>query len=730
MAKVINLPYPHALQKKILLDPARFKVINLGRRTGKSALVADKAKYTSLETGYNSLIISDTLTHAREIYWDEILPKAIPEQWATKNENLNTIKFRPQAYNLPIKEFWGRDINVDYSGSAHTPIIRLKGIDDNPDKLRGGKYGFIAVDEAAFANCDLNEVYDKILRPMVADTGGEIWIISTPDGVMNHFFTFATLAQNNLEPDCAYFHGTALDNPYFDPKGLGEWESIKRSYERKGKINEWKQEYMGEFSQPESMVFPMFDPDVHILRPDDIPDLEKMNHFIGMDFGWCLDGDTDIYAKKGKIKAKDVRKGDVLLTKNGYESVGETSSSMKNVIELDLDFGYNIRGNEHHKIYTDNRGFIRLDEVAKGDTILWTPSPLWAKTTVETQQAIGGTEVAEQPTDFFIEKFINTISRVFQKASKFIILMAIRIITTLKISLHCLRENTHSYINILKSIEMSDGISLKTGYPKKLLLAESVLKKLYQQIRTRSSALTTVQRGIIQSTKERSMFAKYVIRTLWATDTPSLKLVVGNVRTNSLGLQEVYGIRTNGTLFANGICVHNNDPFAVIFIAVEPRTNTWYIYDEIYEQHTSTDDKVMLMKPKMAGTYYNYIVGDTADPTEIENLKRKGIKVRPAKKSHDLNKAGISEIRGQMQLRELDAKPRLYVSARCRNMINEVMGLSYTKNAWGELTDVIDPRMPDHLVDALKYISHYMSNGGTPPPKAKKNYSATGRLLT
>ena len=286
MAKVINLPYPHSLQKKILLDPARFKVINLGRRTGKSALVADKAKYTSLETGYNSLIISDTLTHAREIYWDEILPKAIPEQWATKNENLNTYKFRPQPFNLPIKEFWGRDINVDYSGSNATPIIRLKGIDDNPDKLRGGKYGFIGVDEAAFANCDLNDVYDKILRPMVADTGGEIWIISTPDGVVNHFFTFATLAQNELEDDWGYFHGTALDNPYFDPKRLGEWESIKKSYERKGKINEWKQEYCAEFSQPESMVFPMFDPETHILRPDDMPDLDKMNHFIGMDFGW------------------------------------------------------------------------------------------------------------------------------------------------------------------------------------------------------------------------------------------------------------------------------------------------------------------------------------------------------------------------------------------------------------------------------------------------------------
>lgn len=459
MSKIINLPYPHPKQTEVLLTPTRFKVLNAGRRGGKSSLVMDKAKYTSLETGYNSLIISDTLAHAREIYWDDIMPRAIPEQWAIKNENLNTYKFRPQRYQLPISPFWGRDIDVDYTDSTVTPIIRLKGVDDNPDKLRGGKYGFIAVDEAAFANCDLNDVFDKILRPMVADTGGEIWIVSTPNGVMNHFFTFTVLAQNKLEEDWSYHHFTALDNPYFDPKGIGEWESIKRSYERKGKIREWKQEYCGEFIQPESLVFPNFDPEVHILRPDELPDLETFNHFIGMDFGW-------------------------------------------------------------------------------------------------------------------------------------------------------------------------------------------------------------------------------------------------------------------------------NAPFAAVFVAVEPRSNTWYVYDEVYERQTSTDDKVMLLKPKMAGTYFNYIVGDTEDQTEMENLRRKGIRVRAAKKSRDLNRAGISEIRDQMNIRPMDNKPRFYVSARCKNFIMEAMGLAYKKDAWGNLTDTIDDRMPDHIIDALKYISHYMNNGGMPPPKAQKQYSSTGRLIS
>ncbi len=461
-SKVIKLPYPYKKQREILMDQHRFKVLNLGRRTGKSTISAYKALLNAIETGYSSLIISDTMEHARDIYWNEILPSIIPEVWATKNENLLQYKIKPMEFNLEVKDFYGRNIHADFTGQTKTPLIKLKGVDKNPDALRGGKYGFIIVDEAAFAECDLNDVFRKVLRPMVADTQGEIWIVSTPNGTMNHFFTFATLAQNELEEDWAYFHATALDNPYFDQQKTGEWESIKRAYERAGKIGDWKQEYCADFAQPESLVFPMFDPAIHIVK--DLPDFEKFNHFIGVDFGW-------------------------------------------------------------------------------------------------------------------------------------------------------------------------------------------------------------------------------------------------------------------------------NDPFAVVFIAVHPRTNTWFIYDEIYEQHTTSEDRIQMMKQKMGGDYFTYIVGDCADPTSIAELKKGGINVRPSIKRPGAKTEEYNVIRSQLNLREtmtadgIKLMPKMFVSAKCKNFINEIMGLAYKKNKWGELTDIVDERMPDHLLDACRYINRYMKNGGTPPPKAKHTYSKSGRRL-
>ena len=59
--KVIRLPMPYKKQREILLDKHRFKVLNLGRRTGKSTIAATKAVLSAIETGYSSLIISGLL---------------------------------------------------------------------------------------------------------------------------------------------------------------------------------------------------------------------------------------------------------------------------------------------------------------------------------------------------------------------------------------------------------------------------------------------------------------------------------------------------------------------------------------------------------------------------------------------------------------------------------------------------------------------------------------------
>lgn len=666
--------------------------------TGKSTLAACKAFLHAVETGYSSLIISDTMEHARDIYWNEILPQTIPEVWATKNENLLQYKIKPVKFDLPVAKFWGHDIHADYTAQTKTPLIKLKGVDKNPDALRGGKYGFIVVDEAAFAECDLNDVFRKVLRPMVADTGGEIWIVSTPNGTMNHFFTFATLAQNDLEPDWGYFHATALDNPYFDPKGTGEWESIKRAYERAGKIGDWQQEYMADFAQPESLVFPMFDPKIHIVK--DIPDHEDFNHFIGVDFGWCLTGDTKILTKDGYKRVDKVGTKDTLFTKDGWEKVSEVSShDGRECIKLDFDLGYNLRGAPQHKIWTENRDFIKFSDVKKGDILLWIPSLLWAKLTTKIEQAtiVLGLEERKGNSTW---KSTKCIKARLKKAMLYTILMGIRTTTSLKILFKLLRANTKRYTEILRNIVKKDGV-----------------------------------KDITQEIKNANTFAKFAIKSLLDIHTLIPKLVVQNVHTNSLGKQKIWGIRTNGTIFANNICVHNNDPFAVVFIAVHPRSNTWFVYDEIYEQHTTSEDRIQMMKQKMGGDYFQYIVGDCADPTSIAELKKGGINVRPSVKRPGAKTEEYNVIRSQLNLRETQTAdgikllPKMYISARCKNYINEIMGLAYKKNKWGELTDIVDERMPDHLLDATRYINRYMKDGGRPPKKAIHRYSKSGRRL-
>lgn len=459
--KVINVPYPFDKQAEFLGDKTRFKLLNCGRRSSKSSMMTMDAMYSAIETQGNYMIAVDTLQHAKEIFWDEIIYTTIPNVWVKKDESELSLEFKPMHYQLPVKDFWGKDIDVQHNPDLPPSKIFLKGVDKGVDRLRGMPLNGFYGDEVAFWNCDFNAAWDKVIRPSLADRVGKAVLASTPDGVMNHFYTFAMLAQNKLEEEWAYYHFTALDNPYFDRNHTGEWEKIRASYERKGKLLEWRQEYLAEFSTPESLVFPNFDIEMHVITPASLPDLDAdgFNHFITMDFGW-------------------------------------------------------------------------------------------------------------------------------------------------------------------------------------------------------------------------------------------------------------------------------NDPFATLFVAVDKHGN-WWIYDEIYERHTDTTGKMVLLKPKMGDRYFNRIIGDSEDPTEIENLRKAGLKqIKPCKKSHDLNKAGVGEIRAQLQPRELTGKPKLFISARCRNLIAEMMGLSYKKDKWGEQTDVIDDRMPDHLIDALKYLSHYITGDITAPPKAQRRYNASGRLIS
>lgn len=219
-------------------DTHRYKVINAGRRAGKTMLVTMKmvdfaTKHDEVKVWY----IAPTYKQAKQIVW-EMLYTYIPKP---------LVKRRNETELIVVLK----------NGSK----IELKG-SDNPDSLRGVGIDLIMFDEVAFFS-RWNECW-KILRPTLADSAADCWFISTPNG-FNHF---KELADNYVvsedrgifkEEDHAYYHFTTYDNPYID---VDEIELMKAELDD----DSFSQEILGEFRKMVGLIFKDFKRETHMVK--------------------------------------------------------------------------------------------------------------------------------------------------------------------------------------------------------------------------------------------------------------------------------------------------------------------------------------------------------------------------------------------------------------------------------------------------------------------------------
>ena len=173
-------------QEEAILSKARFKVLNWGRRSGKTTEFAYEALGTAL-TIDNARITyyAQTLGDAREIAW-EIFLGVFGEAVLSKNETLLQIKIQ----NL--------------KGGIST--VSLKGWESvyQSGKGRGTENDLLLCDEVAFCRGFL-EYYDKVLAPTLLTTKGRAVFGSTPNG-FNDFYSLRERAMAN--PDWFYSHAT------------------------------------------------------------------------------------------------------------------------------------------------------------------------------------------------------------------------------------------------------------------------------------------------------------------------------------------------------------------------------------------------------------------------------------------------------------------------------------------------------------------------------------------
>lgn len=237
-------------QEKVWKDNHRYKVINCGRRAGKSTLVALKMlDYASNNEKKIVWYIAPTYKQAKSIMW-EMLAEMVPQHWIVKkNETELKIKLK--------------------NGSQ----ILLKGA-DNPDSLRGVRIDLAVFDECAFM--DKWQTVWTVIRPTLADSKANVWFISTPNG-FNHFKELFEMEGD----DWNSHHYTSYDNPHI-PK-----EEIDDAKEHMGE-DSFAQEWMGEFRKMVGLIYKDFLREKHMVEMPDFNSLRGPGYTYtrALDFGY------------------------------------------------------------------------------------------------------------------------------------------------------------------------------------------------------------------------------------------------------------------------------------------------------------------------------------------------------------------------------------------------------------------------------------------------------------
>lgn len=245
----------HQKQSEVINSDKRYKLLNWGRRSGKTSIIA----YEAFITLYNidKALVSyyaPTASDARDIAW-EIFKETFGSAVISTNEVLLEIKIRNK-----------------HRGES---TLRLAGWEavKNRDKGRGVENDLVILDEVAFYP-NFHELFEKVIEPTLLTSKGRLILTSTPNG-FNHFYDKYNEALNN--PMWFVSHATSYDNPHNDPDELTRLRKEKDQ-------DVFAQEYMADFRKVQGLVYKDFNRNEHTYGED--AKINKVKEIVGIDWGF------------------------------------------------------------------------------------------------------------------------------------------------------------------------------------------------------------------------------------------------------------------------------------------------------------------------------------------------------------------------------------------------------------------------------------------------------------
>lgn len=229
----------HPAQSQIASDQHRFRVVNCGRRFGKTALaVLEMVAKAVSQDDRRVCYVAPTYQQARDIAWVELKRIAKPVADSINESRLEiTVKTQDGGKSLITLRGW-----------------------ESIETLRGQKFDFVVIDEIASMR-NFWEGWYEVVRPTLTDRKGEGLFISTPKG-FNHFYDLYNL--EGQDSDFKSFHFTTWDNPHIPREEIKKAESEVPS-------DQFAQEYMADFRKQQGLVYKEFSREKHVVADADLP---------------------------------------------------------------------------------------------------------------------------------------------------------------------------------------------------------------------------------------------------------------------------------------------------------------------------------------------------------------------------------------------------------------------------------------------------------------------------
>ena len=241
-------------QSIIAKDRHRFRVLNCGRRFGKTVLAIEEMVGIAIaKKDRRVAYFAPTRDDAREITWSMLIKKC-ENIIIYKNESLLQIKIMTQDGGESMIALYGWE------------SVQERG------KGRGLANDFIICDEVStYRNFWVG--WNEVLSPTLIDRRGSAMFISTPKG-FNHFYDLYNEEFKNK--DYKSFHFTSYDNPHIPKDEIDREKEIKPG-------DTFAQEYLADFTKTQGLVYKEFDRAKHLYEK--LPDL-NFQKLGGVDFGY------------------------------------------------------------------------------------------------------------------------------------------------------------------------------------------------------------------------------------------------------------------------------------------------------------------------------------------------------------------------------------------------------------------------------------------------------------